>query len=63
MGNAKVTALVVGCGRLGKFLAYQLKEAGYEVIGVACSSAASNQAATAATGVPHGCALQLSAKA
>lgn len=54
---------IVGGGRLGKALAYQLKIAGYNLIGISCRSETSARKAGELTGVAHDCALNLAALA
>lgn len=54
---------VIGCGRLGKSLAYQLKAAGHDVFGIACRSAESTAKAAELTGLAAVDAFKLSPKA
>lgn len=53
---------IVGCGRLGKSLAYQLKAAGHDITGIACRTTASANKATELTGIANDCALKLSGR-
>lgn len=54
---------VIGCGRLGKSLAYQLKAAGHDVFGIACRSAESAARAAELTGIACDDALKLTTTA
>lgn len=54
---------IIGCGRLGKSLAYQLKAAGHDVFGIACHRAESAAKAAELTGINHDSALKLTALA
>ena len=54
---------VIGAGRLGKSLAYQLKAAGHNVIGIACRNAESSAKAAELTGIACDSALKLTALA
>lgn len=54
---------IIGCGRLGKSLAYQLKAAGHDVLGIACRSAESAGKAAELTGIAAAAAFMLASEA
>lgn len=54
---------IIGCGRLGKCLAYRLKAAGHDIAGIACRTKTSAAKATELTGIANDDALKLSGKA
>lgn len=61
MQGKKIT--VVGGGRLGKSLAFQLQAHSHEIVGIACSNAISGAQAAELTGTACGAATELAAAA
>lgn len=55
--------LIIGGGRLGKSLAYQLKAKGFALAGISSSNVANAQKAGELTGVPWGDTMELAAEA
>lgn len=54
---------IIGCGRLGKSLAYRLKAVGHDIVGIACRSAESADKAAELTGIAANNALKLAGMA